>query len=273
MGWQDREAPGYSGALSGAGFCRWFRRDAGVCPAYRRDVDPLPFMKRQMLCVCAAILLAPVLSHAEDLNALSKSEKASGWQLMFDGKSFDGWRTYKEGGKIGDGWKIEDGLLHKLPNVPAGDLITDKTYTDFEFSWEWKLAEKGNNGVKYFIIPERKSAVGHEYQMIDDTTVHDARSSTASLYLVVAPKEDKPMKPMGEWNQSRIVVKGNHVEHWLNGAKVVEYECGDPKILEQVAKTKFKNALKFGEKATGHILLTDHKDECWYRNIKLRELK
>ncbi len=230
-------------------------------------------MKRLLSLTCALACLLPALTRAADLNTLTAEEKSAGWKLLFDGKSFDGWRTYKDGGKIGDGWKVEDGLLHKLPNVPAGDLLTKQTYTDFEFSWEWKLAEKGNNGVKYFIIPERKSAIGHEYQMIDDTTVKDALSSTASFYLVLAPKADKPTKPMGEWNQSRIVVKGNHVEHWLNGAKVVEYECGDAKVLEQVAKTKFKGVLKFGEKVTGHILLTDHKDECWFRNIKVRELK
>ncbi|HEY1171602.1 MAG TPA: DUF1080 domain-containing protein [Verrucomicrobiae bacterium] len=221
---------------------------------------------------CTAFVPAP-FALASGLNTLTKEEESSGWKLLFDGKSFNGWRTFKDGGKIGAGWKIEDGLLHKLPNVTSGDIITESAYTDFEFSWEWKLAEKGNNGVKYFIIPERKAAIGHEYQMIDDTTVKDDLSKTASFYLIVAPMPDKPLKPMGEWNQSRIVVKGTHVEHWLNGVKVTEYECGDAKILEQVAKTKFKSALKFGEKVTGHILLTDHKDECWFRNIKLRELK
>jgi len=228
-------------------------------------------MKRAFLSLCLGLL--PLFSQAADLNTLTAEEKAAGWKVLFDGKTFTGWRMYKEDAKIGAGWKVEEGILHKLPDVPAGDLLTEKTYTDFEFAWDWKLPEKGNNGVKYFIIPERKSAIGHEYQTIDDTTVHDALSSTASFYLVVAPKADKPMKPMGEWNQSRILVKGNHVEHWLNGAKVVEYECGDAKILEQVAKTKFKGVLKFGEKVIGHILLTDHKDECWFRNIKVRELK
>lgn len=227
---------------------------------------------RTLLSIGTLLLIGTAL-HAADLNALTQQEKAGGWKLLFDGKTLNGWRTYKDNGKIGDGWKIEHGLLHKLPNVPAGDLITDKTYTDFEFSWEWKLAPKGNNGVKYFIIPERKAAIGHEYQMIDDTIIHDALSSCASFYLVVAPKADKPTKPMGEWNHSRILVKGNHVEHWLNGEKVVEYECGAPKILEQVQKTKFKKVLKFGEKVTGHIMLTDHKDECWYRNIKIRNLE
>lgn len=228
-------------------------------------------MKR--LCLALYLVLLACTVQAAESNQLTGEEKAAGWKLLFDGKTLGGWRTYQAGGKIGEGWKIEDGLLHKLPGVAGGDIITEQTFSDFELSWEWKLANKANNGVKYFITADRKSAIGHEYQMIDDATVHDALSSTASFYLVVAPKADKPMKPIGEWNHSRIIVKGNHVEHWLNGAKVVEYECGDAKILEQVAKTKFKGVAKFGEKVTGHILLTDHKDECWFRNVKLRELK
>ena len=222
--------------------------------------------------ICAFVSTAQAAD--APLNKLTAAEKKAGWTLLFNGKSLEGWRTYKDGGKPGPGWKIEDGILKKLRETPAGDIMTDRTYTDFEFSWEWRLDPKGNNGVKYFIIPERKAAVGHEYQMIDDEIVKGhAESSCGSFYLVVAPKPDKPVKPLGEWNQSRILVKGDHVEHWLNGAKVVEYECGDPAILEQVKKTKFKNAVDFGKKVTGHILLTDHKDECWFRNIKVRELK
>jgi hypothetical protein len=198
------------------------------------------------LLILAGLLAASSLSAGEGLNTLSAAEKQAGWRLLFDGQSLAGWRTYREGGQPGPGWKIEDGILKKLRGVPAGDLMTGQTFTDFEFSWEWRLEEKGNNGVKYFIIPERKAAVGHEYQMIDDTTVKkDALSSCASFYLVVAP----------------------------NGARVLAYECGDPAILEQVQKTKFKDALNFGRKVTGHLLLTDHKDECWFRNLKLRELK
>ena len=151
--------------------------------------------------------------------------------------------------------------------------MTVKAYDNFEFSWDWKMGPKGNNGVKYFIIPERKAAIGHEYQMIDDSLVKDAISANASFYLLVAPKKDKPSKPMGEWNRSKIVVKGNHVEHWLNGEKVLEYECGSPAIMEQSAKTKFKKWPNFGKKVKGHILLTDHKDPCWFRNLKIRELK
>ena len=150
--------------------------------------------------------------------------------------------------------------------------MTIDTYEDFEFSWEWKLQARGNNGVKYFITGERGAAIGHEYQMIDDATVKDPYSSNASFYLLVKPVKDKPGKPMGEWNHSKVLVHGNHCEHWLNGRKVLTYECGSPGILERVAKTKFKKYPGFGKKVTGHILLTDHKDPCWYRNLRIRKL-
>ena len=149
--------------------------------------------------------------------------------------------------------------------------MTVDTFEDFELSWEWKLNPKGNSGIKYFIIKERKATVAHEYQLIDDSFVKDPYSSTASFYLIKAPHKDKPMKPMGSWNHSRILVKGNHVEHWLNGMKVLEYECGSPEVMNQVPKTKFRKWPNFGKKVRGHILLTDHSDPSWYRNIKIRE--
>lgn len=231
-------------------------------------------MQKALVTLFALPLLAAITLRADDNpSTLTEAEEEAGWRLLFDGKSLEGWRTYREGGSPGEGWQIEGGMLRKVRGVKAGDIMTEETFENFEFSWEWKLEEKGNNGVKYFIIPERKATVGHEYQMIDDSIVKDAESSCASFYLVVAPDPDKPLKPMGEWNTSRILVKGNHVEHWLNGAKVLDYECGDPAILEQVQKTKFKKALQFGTKVTGHILLTDHKDECWFRNVKIREIE
>lgn len=244
-------------------------------PLERRTVTGFPFAAMQK--TLATLFVLPLLAAAtlraeENPNTLTEAEKEAGWRLLFDGKSLEGWRTYKEGGTPGEGWKIEDGLLKKVRGVKTGDLMTEETFENFEFSWEWKLEDKGNNGVKYFIIPERNATIGHEYQLIDDTIVGDhPESSCASFYLIVAPDPDKPPAPMGEWNTSRILVDGNRVEHWLNGAKVLDYECGDPDILEQVRKTKFEKALKFGEKVTGHILLTDHKDECWFRNVKIRK--
>ncbi|MEW6307320.1 MAG: DUF1080 domain-containing protein [Verrucomicrobiota bacterium] len=230
-------------------------------------------MKTSLLTGLLTLLIFVTASAADQINILTPAEKKAGWRLLFDGKDTSQFRGFKKDAFPAEGWAVEDGCLKKVANVKAGDIITKDKFTDFEFSWEWKLGPGGNNGIKYFILEER-GAVGHEYQMIDDAIVKkDALSSAASFYLVVAPKKDKPLKPPGEWNHSRVMVKGNHVEHWLNGEKVLEYECGSEPILQQVQLTKFKNVKDFGKKVTGHILLTDHKDECWYRNLKVRELK
>lgn len=221
-----------------------------------------------LVCLTSSLVALSEESH----NTLTEAEKKAGWRLLFDGKKIEGWRKYASDTFPEEGWVVENGTLHKQTGVRPGDIMTRDTFENFEFAWEWKLLTKGNNGVKYFIIPERKATVGHEYQMIDDSIVEDPYSGNASFYLVVKPTADKPNRPMGEWNQSRIVVKGNHVEHWLNGMKVLEYECGSEAVMTQVPKTKFKKFPGFGEKVRGHILLTDHKDPCWFRNIKIREL-
>ena len=224
-------------------------------------------------CGLSLIGLAPGLRAGTPDNTLSEQEKKDGWKLLFDGKKIEGWRSYRTNAFPESGWVIEDGALHKRAGEHPGDIMTVDAYEDFEFSWDWRLEPKGNNGVKYFITEERKAAVGHEYQMVDDSSVKDAYDSTAAFYLVKEPAADKPVKPMGEWNRSRLVVKGKHVEHWLNGEKVLEYECGSPEIMERIPQTKFKKYPGFGEKVRGHILLTDHKDPCWYRNLKLRVIE
>ncbi len=224
------------------------------------------------------LLAAAVLAHAAQNAApdtLTPKEKAEGWKLLFNGTSFDGWRGYRMSGIPETGWKIENGLLKTVPRAKGRELITVRKFNDFELSWEWKISPAGNNGVKYFVTEERPGAPGHEYQMIDDATNPDGKLSpkrlTASFYDVLAPAEDRPVKPAGEWNQSRIVVRGNTVEHWLNGKKVLEYELGSERVKAGLAESKFKKFPDFGTKITGHIMLTYHNDECWYRNIKIRE--
>ena len=232
-------------------------------------------MKSRILAATAVLASVLFLSaRAEPApNTLSAEEEAAGWKLLFDGKKIEGWRKYGSEDFPKEGWVIENGTLHKQAGKRPGDIMTVDTYENFEFQWEWKISPKGNNGVKYFIIPERGATVGHEYQMLDDgDSPSDSYSSNASFYLVVRPDKKKPNKPAGEWNRSRLVVKGDHVEHWLNGRKVLEYKCGSPEIMERVPQTKFKKWKGFGKKVKGHILLTDHSDPCWYRNIKIREL-
>jgi hypothetical protein len=231
-------------------------------------MNPRPFLAFFLLTASA------VLSPAAD-NKLSAAEKAAGWELLFDGKTLEGWRTYAN--RPAGGWEVVDGTLHAIAKVKGSELITVKKYRDFEFSWEWKLPPAGNNGVKYFVTEARTKSPGHEYQMLDDIGHPDgkigAHRQTASFYEVLAPAADKPLRKPGEWNQSRIIVKGKTVEHWLNGKNVLTYELGSEAVKAGIAKSKFKNDAGFGDKIDGHIMLTYHQDDCWYRNIKIREIK
>jgi len=224
--------------------------------------------------VLGALALASFTSTAAEPNTLTAEEKAAGWKLLFDGRSLAGWRIYGSTNQPGNGWQAGDGLLKKLKGVRGGDIVTEQKFGDFELSWEWRIESGGNNGVKYLVTEERRGAPGHEYQMIDDDGHPDGRlgpkRQTASFYEVLAPAADKPLKKPGEWNQSRIVIRGQRVEHWLNGAKVLEYTLGSPEVKAGIATSKFRNAAGFGEKIEGHIMLTDHQDECWFRNLKIR---
>lgn len=231
------------------------------------------------LIVAIAVLPAGVLTQgcktmtASAPNQLTARETKAGWKLLFDGQTLNGWRSYKKSGPPDHGWEIKDGVLTCVANAHGGDIITEQKFTDFELQWDWKVPAKANNGIKYLVTEDRPSAPGHEYQMIDDAIVTDKpKETTASFYDVLAPAPDKPLKPVGEWNHSRLVIQGNHVEHWLNGKLVLTYELGSPEVRAAIAKSKFKNAHGFGEKITGHILLTEHHDEASYRNIKILEL-
>ena len=230
--------------------------------------------------ILLALLAFATTAVAADLNTLTAAEQKDGWKLLFDGKSLAGWRTYKEGGKIGAGWIIEDGILKKQAKIGGGDIMTEQPVSgraDWELTWEWRIAKAGNNGIKYFITEARKGTLGHEYQMLDDDGHPDGKigphRQTASFYDVLPPAKGKQIKPIGEWNASRVVVKGNTVQHWLNGAMVLEYVLGSDAVKAAVAKSKFSKIGDFGTKVTGHILLTDHNDECWFRNLKLRTVK
>jgi len=221
----------------------------------------------------AVILMSALVSMvAAEPNQLTPEEKAAGWKLLFDGKTTQGWRSYKKQTFPTKGWIVEEGWLKCIAKGRGGDIVTVDTFTDYELSWEWRLAPKANNGVKYFVSEQRASAPGHEYQMIDDATVKPGKGATASFYDVLPPKPDKPLKPPGEINQSRIVVQGNHVEHWINGVQVLQYELGSEEVKAALAKSKFKEVRDFGAKITGPILLTDHGTEACFRNLKIRAL-
>lgn len=200
----------------------------------------------------------------------------AGWQTLFDGGSLDAWRGYRKEGLPDAGWEVKDGLLKTVPKVKGSELITKQTFHDFELEWEWRVAPGGNNGVKYFVTEDRPKAPGHEYQMIDDKGYPGKLTPlqyTAGFYDVLPARTEKALHPAGEWNTSRIVVNGTRVEHWLNGQHVLTYELGSPAVKAGIAASKFKAEPGFGDRIDGHIMLTYHQDECWYRNIRIRELR
>ena len=218
-------------------------------------------------------------------NTLTAAEKAAGWKLLFDGKTTAGWRGYHSTTFPAQGWAVEDGAIKKVAKgekpESGGDIITTGEYSNFELALEWKLAPGGNSGLKYLITetPDGKghAGVGYEMQILDDERHPDAKEgvngnrTAGSLYDLIAPSTHAA-RPIGEWNQARLVVRGHHVEHWLNGQKVVQFEIGSPEMKALIAKSKYKDIKGFGDATSGHILLQDHGDEVSFRNIKLRQL-
>lgn len=220
------------------------------------------------------------------LNTLSSIEKRNGWILLFDGKTTAGWRGAYRDEFPSQGWKIEGGELIVVKSDGrearnGGDIITKEKYDNYELTLEAKLTPGANSGVKYFVterLPKSPgSAIGLEFQILDDDLHPDAKMgkngnrTIGSLYDLI-PARSKNKRPIGEWNQVRIISKNNKVEHWLNGSKVVEFERGSPAFRALVAESKYKNFEGFGEATEGHLLLQDHGDEVHYRNIKLRKL-
>ena len=256
------------------------------------------------LLLSAFLLGSASIAGAQQPNTLSAADRAAGWRLLFDGKTFSGWRELGARDIPAEHWKIVDGAIEKVatknvskqPNgrpVPGGDLMTEDTFGDFELAWEWRVTPGANSGLKYNVSealstgqPETvmrpstgtpgasHSAIGFEYQMIDDDHHPDGRlvkHKTGDLYDLISSNERKHVKPVGEWNESRVVFRGNHGEHWLNGEKVVEYELGTPAMTAAVAASKFKMPW-FAERRRGHIVLQDHGDEVYFRSIRIRPL-
>jgi hypothetical protein len=194
------------------------------------------------------------------------------WKFLLGANTINLWRTFRGVGFPQAGWSLQDGVLHLQPGGKGGELISVEAFDNFELEWEWKLAPKANNGLKYLVTESRPSAPGHEYQMVDDRTMANPKYQTAAFYDVLSVQKATNAKPCGEWNQSRLVIQGNRVEHWLNGDKVLSYELGSAETKAALAQSKFKDSPGFGAKIKGHILLTNHNDEAWYRHIRIRSL-
>ena len=211
---------------------------------------------------------------------MTGQENASGWIALFDGKSLDAWRGYKRPDTSATRWRIENGTLTLPPSGGADtkgalDIITKDKFDRFELTWEWRASPGANSGVKYFVLEDMDAAIGHEYQIIDDERHADAKigpkRQTAAFYDVL-PAANRPVKAAGEWNQSRVVVRGPEVEHWLNGTLVLTYKLDSEELRKAIADSKFKDVARFGKLHNGHILLQDHGDQVWYRNIRARRL-
>lgn len=207
-------------------------------------------------------------------NVLTDDEKKAGYLLLFDGTSTAQWRSMASKEFPKKGWVVEDGCLKHQAKGGGGDIITVEEYENYEFSFEWKIAPGANSGVKYRVVAGGGAAFGPEFQLIDDSKHADAKNgthTTGSLYDMIPPA-NKTAKPAGEFNTSRLLVQGDHVEHWVNGTKVVEYDFNSPQWKELYAKSKYAKNPKFAATPKAHIALQDHGDEIAFRNLKIRAL-
>jgi len=231
------------------------------------------------LSLATVLLIGCASSKTASDNQLMENEKNNGWKLLFDGKTLNGWRTYQN--KASDLWIVNDGILHCKGNTTNKsdmqvDLITNEQFENFDLNLDWKIAPKGNSGIMYLVTEQYPAAYlsGPEYQLIDDANfpekLEDWQKTGANYAMDPAPTAAP--NPVGEWNNSRIVVNKGHVEHWLNGKKVVEYEMGTDEWNKKKLAGKWKDAAGYGASKKGHIALQNHGSEAWFKNIKIKEL-
>ncbi len=204
------------------------------------------------------------------------ASESSEWEILFDGSSVDSWRAYQRPDFPSEGWHIEGDTLKTVPGGDVVDIITRNKYSDFELELEWKVAPGGNSGI-FFGVTEDFPRVWHtgpEFQILDDGAHpdgRDPRTSAGALYALLEPR-GKSLEPVGEFNQTRIVVRQAHVEHWLNGVKVIECSLEDPQLAELIANSKFKDHPRFAKERTGYIALQHHGEAVWYRNVRVRAI-
>ena len=225
----------------------------------------------------ALICLSLLLCFAGSNITKAQTKTKNGWLSLFDGKTLNGWRNAQHDTLPDKGWYVQNSELIFDPAKGHGsDIITARSFKNFDLSIQFKISEGGNSGIKYFLLPN--TSLGCEYQVIDDTRHADAKlgingnRKTGALYDIMPADPGKPYKPAGDWSTARIVVKGNHAEHWLNGVKILEYERGSEAFKQAIAKSKFNTTKGFAEAASSPILLQAHGDKVSYRNIKIKEL-
>ena len=232
--------------------------------------------KTFLFTVFAFVIMSFVNDRKQKDNTLSEKEKKEGWKLLFDGTTMNGWRTYKN--KQTDDWDVKNGELYcKMEGVTKrADMITNDVYENYELQIDWKIAPKENSGIIYMVTEENGATYesGPEYQLIDDLGYPDKLSDkqlSGANYDMQAPNA-KVSKPAGEFNHTRIIINKGHVEHWLNGTKVVEYELWSPEWEKQKANSKWKDVKPYGMSKSGHIALQDHGGGIAFKNIKLKPL-
>ena len=218
------------------------------------------------------VAAAPAAGQEAPANRLTAAERAAGWRLLFDGEHLDLWRGYRSD-SLPPGWHAEDGLMIKAGST--GDIVTRELYGDFELALEWRLEEGGNAGLFYRATEEEPKVywTGPEYQLLDDARHPDGRNrlTAAGADYGLYPAPEGIVRPGGEWNRTRIVVAGNHVEHWLNGTRLLSYELHSEDWKAKVAASKFSAWPRYGMAARGHIAVQgDHNGELALRNVKIR---
>lgn len=223
---------------------------------------------------CSPAERAPSQANMSQADTLTAAERDAGWRMLFDGTTTNGWRGYHMD-SMPSGWQVVDGALTRVG--PGADIITRDQFANFELSLEWNIAPGGNSGIMYRVTEEYDYSYksGPEMQVLDDSGHADAqdRMTAAGSNYALYPAPAGVVKRAGEWNLARIVANGNHVEHWLNGQQVVEYELLSPDWEARVKKSKFVEWPGYGRAKQGHIALQDHGDRVAYRNIKIRELR
>ena len=232
-------------------------------------------MKVRPVVLAAAAVLAALPATAQAPNALTPREKATGWKLLFDGRTTAGWRGYRKA-DVPAGWQVRDGALTRVSE--AGDLVTREQYGDFDLTFEWRIAPGGNSGVMYHVTEAAGEPyeTGPEYQLLDDARFRpDGLSllTSAGSCFGLYPIPRHLAKAAGEWNHARLRVQNGHVTHWLNGVEAAEYTIGGADWDRRVAGSKFKAWPGFGKATRGFIDLQDHGFEVAFRNVKIRELR
>ncbi len=237
--------------------------------------------EKLLLGVVSLLLGMTCCKPKEQHNILTEQEKSDGWQLLFDGETLNGWRDYN-GDSLTAPWFVEDGMIQAKGSGADehGYIVTDRMYENFVLSWDWKIADGGNSGVLYHVVENPKFAVpyitGPEYQLIDNLGFPEPLEEwqkTAADYAMHIPDTSKLIiRPAGQWNSSKIVFDNGHVEHWLNGEKVVEFEAWTDDWFKRKNSGKWTNAPEYGLAKKGVICLQDHGSAAWFRNIKIKEL-